>query len=214
MSAPERDDSRGARISRFGPVAILTIVVIGLAVVLYYPIAMEKFMARYSGVSHVVEPAFEIQVFAQKYDWHFHYAGPDGVFGATSSSQVAKDNPIGLDAGDRNAQDDFVTSELVLPCDINILLKTHSADVIHTLGDVHGAFRVDAIPGVNTDGLLETPASPASGTLRCLTPCGPNHKHHHAPFRFVSETVYESWFETQLMAAQAKRPPPSPQPAR
>jgi heme/copper-type cytochrome/quinol oxidase subunit 2 len=105
-----------------------------------------------------------------------------------------------------------VTGELVLPCGVDVLVKAYSADVIHTLGNLHGTFQLDAIPDVNSDALLATPASPTSGTLRCTTLCGSHHKDHHAPFRFVSDLNYESWLNTQMKAASAI-PQPTPVPS-
>lgn len=218
MSDPERDDSKGARVSRIGPLGIVTIVVTVLVTialgVLYYFRFVERFLAEYSTATHTVDSAFEVQAHARKFDWHFHYAGPDGLFGATSPTHVRTDNPIGLDPSDPHAYDDIVTTELVLPCEVSILIRSHSTDVIHTLGKLQGSFALDCIPGVPADALLQTPTSPASGTLRCTTLCGAGHSSHHAPFRFLSEADYESWYEAQVIATQSTKPPPVPKPGR
>lgn len=212
MSNQDKDDSRGARIGPLGIVAIVVTVLVTISLgVLYYLRFMERFLAEYSAVAHTVHSAFEVQAHARKFDWHFQYAGPDGLFGVTAPTHVRKDNPIGLDPSDPHAYDDIVTTELVLPCDVAILIRSNSADVIHTLGKLQGSFALDCIPGVPSEALLQTATSPVSGTLRCTTLCGAGHASHHAPFRFVSETDHESWYEAKVIATQASKSPPVPQ---
>ena len=227
MSHQARDDSRGTRspsIGLLGCVTIAAVVLVSLAMGALYMRKLyrrhvqeaELIMAGYSGPlpgsGAGMGAAFDVQVFARKYDWHFHYAGPDGVFGATSPKLVSKENPIGLDPGDTHAKDDFVPRELVLPCGPDIRLLSHSADVIHTLGQLQGTFELDCIPGVPGHALLHTPSTPVSGTLRCTTLCGANHKDHQAPFRFVSDADYEGWFNAKVTAVGNAASPTSSSP--
>ena len=147
----------------------------------------------------------KVRVLAKQYSWHFHYPGDDGVFGATATDAISEDNHIGLNRSDPAAADDFVTSELVLPCDTTVALIITSADVIHGIGHLEGDFEEYAIPGMDTIKALTTPKSPREGRLKCVQLCGPGHANHHAPYRFVNQADYNNWSsERSSTARQAK----------
>jgi cytochrome c oxidase subunit 2 len=169
----------------------------------------EEFIAAYSGTSTA---SFTVTAVARKFEWHFHYPGVDGVYGQVSQKDMSTTNPVGLDHTDPQAQDDVITRELVLPCGSGVQIFTRSADVIHALGKLHGSFELDATPGVHNESLLQTPTTPASGTLRCVQLCGAGHKDHHAPYQFVTLPDFEKWLSEQPTVAQttAKPAPEAP----
>jgi heme/copper-type cytochrome/quinol oxidase subunit 2 len=228
MSNPDRDDSRGVRVSRIGPLGFVTMIVVTVVALAMGSLYIRRLYQRhltememeirtamvgYAGTPIGTGPGarvpLEVHAFTRKYEWHFQYPGPDGEAGATSPELVTKENPIGLDSSDPHAQDDVVTNELVLPCDETVRMLPHSADVIHTLGNLHGAFALDCTPGIHEGAILQTPAAPTSGALRCTTLCGAGHKDHHAPFRFVSSSDYEDWLKAKQTASRAVANPPA-----
>ncbi len=147
----------------------------------------------------------KVRVLAKQYSWHFHYPGEDGVFGATATNAITEDNHIGLDMSDPTAADDFVSSELVLPCDTTVALIITSADVIHAIGHLEGDFEEDAIPGMDITEAVTTPGSPRDGRLKCVQLCGAGHAAHNAPYRFVDQADYNNWSaERSATARQAK----------
>jgi len=148
-------------------------------------------------------PDVRVQVVAKQYSWHFHYPGPDGVFGSTTVSAMSSENPLGLDSSDPASSDDLHSPELVLPCDSAIELLVTSADVIHSLSILNGAYERDTIPGRHISTFLNTPAAPTSGRLKCAQYCGDGHDNHHAPYKFVSDTDFSLWLNTQSTSNQS-----------
>src|SRR5262245_34709657 len=51
--------------------------------------------------------ALVVQVTGEQFQWSFHYAGADGVFGRTDNSKITPTNNIGLDRDDPAAKDDI-----------------------------------------------------------------------------------------------------------
>ena len=80
------------------------------------------------------DEAVKIIVTAQQFQWNFHYAGRDKIFGQTKPQLIndAELNFIGLDKSDANAKDDIVSSVLVVPVNQTVELTMKSRDVTHS----------------------------------------------------------------------------------
>lgn len=151
------------------------------------------------------DSSVKVRVLAKKYSWHFHYPGPDGVWGKTREVTMSPENPLGLDMGDPASGDDIHSQELVLPCEVKVTLLVSSADVIHVLGHIEGDFEADATPGVHSTGTLETPKAARAGILKCVQLCGSGYSKHHAPYRFVSRPDFDSWLAFQVTTTTAPK---------
>jgi cytochrome c oxidase subunit 2 len=103
------------------------------------------------------------------------------------------ENPLGLVTDDPAGADDWVSTELVLPCGRLIEISVASLDVIHALGELHEDLEVDGIPGIPNKAKFRSPDEPKAGRLRCVQLCGPGHKDHHAPYRFVTKEAFDAW---------------------
>jgi len=96
------------------------------------------------------DEATVVRVVGEQFAWNVHYAGPDGVFGATRAELVdTETNPLGLDAGDPASADDVTTiNNLYLPVDKPAIIRLSSKDVIHSFMLNEMRTKQDAIPGV------------------------------------------------------------------
>jgi cytochrome c oxidase subunit II len=94
--------------------------------------------------------SYTVEVVAQQFQWNFHYAGKDNVFGRTDPSLIDDSvlNFVGLDASDPNAKDDSVTSALAIPVNRPVELRLRSKDVIHNFWVPQLRFKQDLVPGM------------------------------------------------------------------
>jgi cytochrome c oxidase subunit 2 len=94
--------------------------------------------------------SFQVEVVSQQFQWNFHYAGKDGVFGRTDPSLIDDSalNFIGLDESDPSAKDDVVHSVIAIPVGRPVELILRSKDVIHDFWVPQLRFKQDLVPGM------------------------------------------------------------------
>jgi cytochrome c oxidase subunit 2 len=94
--------------------------------------------------------AYQIEVVAQQFQWNFHYAGKDNVFGRTDPTLIDDSslNFIGLDETDPNAKDDSVVSTMAIPVNRPVELILRSKDVTHSFWVPQLRFKQDLVPGM------------------------------------------------------------------
>jgi cytochrome c oxidase subunit II len=94
--------------------------------------------------------SYSVEVVAQQFQWNFHYAGKDNVFGRTDPRLIDDSalNFIGLDESDPNSRDDAVTASLIIPVNRPVELKLRSKDVIHSFWVPPLRFKQDLVPGM------------------------------------------------------------------
>jgi cytochrome c oxidase subunit 2 len=94
--------------------------------------------------------SFQVEVVSQQFQWNFHYAGKDGVFGRTDPSLIDDSalNFIGLDETDPSAKDDVVHSVIAIPVGRPVELILRSKDVIHDFWVPQLRFKQDLVPGM------------------------------------------------------------------
>jgi cytochrome c oxidase subunit 2 len=94
--------------------------------------------------------AYQVEVVAQQFQWNFHYAGNDNVFGRTEPTLIDDSalNFIGLDETDPSAKDDSVTAALAIPVNRPVELRLRSKDVIHSFWVPPLRFKQDLVPGM------------------------------------------------------------------
>jgi cytochrome c oxidase subunit 2 len=120
--------------------------------------------------------SFQVEVVAQQFQWNFHYAGKDVLFGRTDPKLIDDSslNFVGLDETDPNATDDSVVTALAVPVNRPVELILRSKDVIHSFWVPQLRFKQDLVPGMairvhftaNTVGKYE---------LACAELCGQLH---------------------------------------
>ena len=94
--------------------------------------------------------SYTVEVVAQQFQWNFHYAGNDNLFGKTDPRLIDDSalNFIGLDESDPNSRDDAVTTTLAIPLNRPVELRLRSKDVIHSFWVPPLRFKQDLVPGM------------------------------------------------------------------
>jgi cytochrome c oxidase subunit 2 len=128
---------------------------------------------------HFNEPppgSFRVEVVAQQFQWNFHYAGKDGVFGRTDPNLIDDSalNFLGLDETDPNAKDDSSHSVLAIPEGQPVELILRSKDVIHNIWVPQLRFKQDLVPGMAIR-VHFTANRPGKYELACAELCGQLH---------------------------------------
>ncbi|HMG34556.1 MAG TPA: cytochrome c oxidase subunit II [Blastocatellia bacterium] len=91
-----------------------------------------------------------IDAVAQQFQFNFHYAGADGVFGKTEPKFIDDSalNYVGLDPNDTAGKDDVQLTTLVIPQNRPVELTLRSKDVIHSFFVPALRFKQDMVPGM------------------------------------------------------------------
>ena len=120
--------------------------------------------------------SFQVEVVAQQFQWNFHYAGKDGVFGRTDPSLIDDSalNFIGLDESDPNAKDDQTHSVIAIPQGRPVELILRSKDVTHDFWVPQLRFKQDLVPGMAIR-VHFTATRPGKFELACAELCGQLH---------------------------------------
>jgi cytochrome c oxidase subunit 2 len=101
------------------------------------------------------EDVIEIELYAQQFNWKARYSGEDNVLGKANVRYIDGVNALGVDAGDPNAQDDKVVTELHLPVGKKIVFKMRSQDVLHSAFMPHFRAQMNCVPGMVTQFAFE-----------------------------------------------------------
>jgi cytochrome c oxidase subunit 2 len=119
--------------------------------------------------------AVRIEVVAQQFQFNFHYAGRDGVFGKTDAKYMDDSalNYVGLDPADPSGKDDVQLTTLVIPENRPVELTLKSKDVIHSFFVPALRFKQDTVPGLaikvhftaKEQGKFEIPCAELCGQL-------------------------------------------------
>ena len=141
--------------------------------------------------------AVRVHAVAQQFMWHFHYPGPDGVFGRQSIDLVTEENPLGLDPNDPAGQDDIVTTnELHLVNNRPVVIEITSKDVIHGLALEHMRISQDAIPGSRIP-VWFRPIRAGTYDIICSQLCGYNHSSMRAVMTVETQKDFDAWMKEQ-----------------
>lgn len=122
---------------------------------------------------------YVIKVTGQQWAWTFEYP----------------DNP------ETEAEDGFISDELVLLQDQPIKLEMNSLDVIHSFWVPELRIKQDVTPGVETIYRV-TPTLAGDYGVRCTEICGLNHSLMLADVRVVDQSTYNRWVEEKLAELQ------------
>src|SRR6266498_4409423 len=120
--------------------------------------------------------AFQVEVVSQQFQWNFHYAGKDNVFGRTDPNLIDDSalNYIGLDQTDPNSRDDVTHSVIAVPEGRPVELVLRSRDVIHNFWVPQLRFKQDLVPGMMIR-VHFTANRPGKYELACAELCGQFH---------------------------------------
>src|SRR5215207_2249382 len=120
--------------------------------------------------------SYTVEVVAQQFQWNFHYAGKDNVFGRTDPKFIDDSalNFVGIDDSDPNSKDDSVTAALAIPVNRPVELRLRSKDVIHSFWVPPLRFKQDLVPGMEIK-VHFTANKVGKYELACAELCGQLH---------------------------------------
>jgi cytochrome c oxidase subunit II len=135
-------------------------------------------------------------------------------FGAYSLGEVRRADPQALEIKVTGQQftwvfeypDGFVTSELYLPVDQQVVLKMESPDVIHSFWVPEFRIKQDVVPGRVTEYRV-TPTLEGEYKVRCAELCGTSHAYMENPVVITSQVKYDAWVVEQVAIAAASQTP-------
>ncbi len=162
--------------------------------------------------------SFTVEVVSQQFQWNFHYAGKDGVFGRTDPKLIDDSslNFIGLDDADANARDDSVHPVLALPAGRPVELLLRSKDVIHNIWVPQLRFKQDLVPGMVIK-VHFTANTPGKYELACAELCGQLHFKMKSYLLVLPEEEHRALtalpqeeFQTRMTELLVKYPLPAP----
>lgn len=119
--------------------------------------------------------ALTLEVTAEQFAWNVRYAGPDGIFGASSPKLITLDNPLGLDPSDPTGRDDIVgLNVLHAVAGRPVKIRLRSKDVVHSFFLPNLRVKQDAVPGMTIE-FWFTPTRTGRFELACAQLCGFGH---------------------------------------
>lgn len=160
--------------------------------------------------------SYQVEVVAQQFQWNFHYAGNDRVFGRTDPGLIDDSalNFVGLDEADPNAKDDVVHSVLAVPLNKPVELILRSKDVIHNIWVPELRFKQDLVPGMAIR-VHFTANKPGKYELACAELCGQLHFKMRSFLLVLPEdeqnaliVLPQDQFQTRMTELLAKYPLP------
>lgn len=167
----------------------------------------------YQIFSPVPENALVIEATAQQFKWDIRYPGEDDNFGPRDLKFV-KDingipNVLGINWDAKEAQDDFMPADIVLPVNVPVKVKINSLDVLHNFYLPHFRMKMDAVPGIptsfwftpiyTTEEMREkTGDDKFEYELACAELCGSAHYNMRKLVRVVTQEEYDAWESEQV----------------
>jgi cytochrome c oxidase subunit 2 len=150
--------------------------------------------ARYYG--DAPPDAITVEAVGRQFFWTFRYPGADGAWGRTSPTLVSPDNPIGLDARDRGADDIVTLNELYVPVDRPVRVALRSYDVIHSFFVPTLRLKQDAVPGMTVSVWFRA-TQVGDYEIACNRICGLGHYRMKATLHVVSTEAFDNWLRGQ-----------------
>ena len=186
-----RSQSHKTSLFEYLPLAGLTVLFAFLA------IRSERLWAatRYSGPDL---SALQIEATGMQFAWYFRYPGRDANFGRIRPELIApaEGNPVGIDPTDERGEDDFVTSQLVIPASREVDLRLHAQDVIHGFSVPALRLKQNAVPGQDFH-IHFTATTPGTYAILCTQLCGLGHFRMTANLQVLSAGDYAIWLAKQ-----------------
>jgi cytochrome c oxidase subunit 2 len=139
------------------------------------------------------EDSVKVDVVSYQFGWDMRYAGADGQLGKVDVHSYSVDNRFGLVPDDPAGDDDFSSTELVIPVNKPVHIYLHSRDVIHSFYVPQFRLYQAAVPGRTIAWVWFEPTRTGNFELACSQICGSGHYNMKAPIRVVSQEEFEKW---------------------
>lgn len=153
--------------------------------------------------------SIKVDIVSFQFGWDMRYPGADGRLGRVDVHGYSVDNKFGLVPEDPAGDDDFSSTELVIPVGRPVHIYLHSRDVIHSFYVPEFRLYQAAVPGRTIAWVWFETTRTGNFELACNQICGSGHYNMKAPIRVVSQEEYDKWqagkIEAQAEAAAAAR---------
>jgi cytochrome c oxidase subunit 2 len=149
-----------------------------------------------------------VEITSSQFAWAIRYPGADGIVGIKNYKLIDGNNALGVDLKDKNALDDQVADELVLPINKPVRLILTSKDVLHGFFMPHFKVQLLTVPGMtlffeftptitSADMKVKTNDPKFEYVLLCSQVCGAGHYIMQRKVRVVSQEEYNAWISEQ-----------------
>ncbi len=147
-----------------------------------------------------------VEIIGQQWQWSFRLPGKSGRLGASDTSYVSPDNPLGLDPNDPAGQDNvlIVGDDLHLPVGKPVKVLLRSIDVVHDFYVPEFRAKMDLMPGLVTY-FWFTPTRIGTFEIFCAGFCGVGHPQMRSNVVVDNESDYQAWLQKQRTFAQAQK---------
>ncbi|QNL51349.1 cytochrome c oxidase subunit II [Olivibacter sp. SDN3] len=164
------------------------------------------------GITNVPEDvaadALQVEVTGEQFAWTIRYAGRDNKIGKRSIKLTTPTNGLGIDFNDKNAWDDILGAEIVLPVGQPVRFTINSKDILHSFYMPDFRVQMNAVPGMathfqmtprfTTQEMREKLDNPEFDfVMLCAKICGSGHYNMQKTVKIVSEAEYKEWLATQ-----------------
>jgi cytochrome c oxidase subunit 2 len=151
----------------------------------------------------VPDNAAKVEVVGQQWQWSFRLPGKDGRLGLSAPEYVSADNPLGLNPGDPNGQDDIVIDggelHVVVGKPVKVLLR--SIDVVHNFYVPQFRAKMDLMPGL-VSYFWFTPTRVGTFEILCAAFCGVGHPQMRGSIVVETDSDYQAWLKKQHTFAE------------
>lgn len=154
------------------------------------------------------EEAILIEVVGEQFAWTVRYPGRDGKIGERNYKLTSPLNGLGIDFNDKNAWDDQLGSEIVIPVNKPVRFQIGSKDILHSFFIPDFRVQMNAVPGMKT--YFQFTATTTTEEMRekmddpnydfvmlCNKICGGGHYNMQKKVRVVTEEEYQAWLNEQ-----------------
>lgn len=147
--------------------------------------------------------ASEMEVIGQQWQWSYRLPGKDGKLGTSFSNLISPENPLGVNPGDANGQDDLVVEggEIHVPLGQPVKVLLRAVDVLHDFYVPEFRAKMDIIPGMITY-FWFTPTRTGTFDVLCAELCGVGHHIMRGKVMVDSEADYQTWLGQQKTFAE------------
>ncbi len=153
------------------------------------------------------DDALTLEVVGLQWQWRFRLAGEDGKLGRSDARFVSGSNPLGLDPGDANGQDNLIVlgNEVHLPLNrpVKVIMRSH--DVLHDFYVPPFRARMNIVPG-QVSSFWFTPTEAGRFEAMCAQLCGVGHANMRGYVVVEDEAQFAAWARMQPTFAQTQRP--------
>jgi len=152
--------------------------------------------------------AILIEVVGEQFKWTVRYPGRDGKIGERDYRLTTPLNGLGIDFNDKNAWDDQLGSEIVIPVNKPVRFQIGSKDILHSFFIPDFRVQMNAVPGMKT--YFQFTATMTTEEMRdkmgdynydfvmlCNKICGGGHYNMQTKVRVVTEEEYQAWLNEQ-----------------